>query len=121
VDVNPPDAFAQTAMLAENWMAGDLTAIGEVVNADLAYDPSSYRQLIERRNKQWLVPLGELLAEDASALVIVGVGHLTGPASLVTLLEQHGFRVEIVSDPAMPEASADVRPGLQRLSGATRR
>jgi uncharacterized protein YbaP (TraB family) len=54
-----------------------------------------YDVVIRDRNERW-VPRIEALVRDHAALIVTGVGHMQGPASLVKLLTAKGYSVERV-------------------------
>lgn len=77
------------------WADGDLDGLHQSMTASVGPVGSPYyRRMISDRNERWAVSVGEMLAENQSAIVIVGAGHLTGPLGLPTLLEGMGFDVE---------------------------
>jgi uncharacterized protein YbaP (TraB family) len=53
-------------------------------------------RLITQRNENWVAQIETMLANNEEAFLVVGAGHLVGPTSVVTLLEQKGFSSERV-------------------------
>ena len=58
-----------------------------------------YRQLLTKRNQQWLPTLIEVLPKQPT-LVAVGAAHLFGEQGLIRRLRQVGYQVEAVNVPA---------------------
>jgi uncharacterized protein len=81
--------------LIAGWVAGNLDIIEREIETYLAFDSDVYRRLIADRNARWVAAIDRMLAENESSLVIVGVGHMTGPASLLVLLVNNGYAVEL--------------------------
>ena len=57
--------------------------------------PASYRRLIIDRNARWARVLAHIARESTGVtVVVVGAGHLVGPAGVPSLLRARGLRVE---------------------------
>ena len=59
-------------------------------------DPNSYKQIITDRNNDWLPKVEAMFNNDKNEFVLVGVAHLAGQDSLLTLLEDKGYKVSLV-------------------------
>ena len=59
-------------------------------------DPNSYKQIITDRNNDWLPKVEAMFNNDKNEFVLVGVAHLAGQDSLLTLLENKGYKVSLV-------------------------
>ena len=70
--------------LAFQYERGDLQSIEEEVMK------SEYEDLIKGRNEEWMVKLIPQL-EKGDVFIAIGIGHMTGPSSLVKLLEANGY------------------------------
>jgi uncharacterized protein YbaP (TraB family) len=70
--------------IAVAYRQGDDKRLEGIVTSDV-YDPA-----IRQRNEAWL-PRVERLVDGAPALVVVGTGHLMGPAALDKLLTKAGY------------------------------
>lgn len=81
--------IAKTYALGMVYKSGSLTEIQKLTDTEMV---GVYPELIERRNLLWLPRLLPLL-EEGNAFITVGAAHMTGPASLVTLLEKQGYTV----------------------------
>lgn len=80
------------------WRQGDTDMLNKVALEDMQQnDPNSYKQLIADRNNDWLPKVEAMFNNDKSELVLVGVAHLAGKDSLLTLLESKGYRVSLVN------------------------
>lgn len=68
---------------------GDLKVVERLMSEDHEF----YTALIAERNAKWLPKLDAVLAEG-STFVAVGVGHMTGPSSLIKMLEKKGYVIK---------------------------
>ncbi len=55
--------------------------------------PDVYRRLITDRNRRWTALLAQRLRGEGEVVVVVGMGHLIGPAGVPALLRAQGFAV----------------------------
>lgn len=77
------------------WRKGDIDAMAEVALAPWQQDfPQIYREMLVRRNRNWLPRIEALLQSPQVELVLVGALHLAGPDGLLRQLAAHGYRVE---------------------------
>ncbi len=76
---------------AEAWLAGDLGFAEAHARAIHRQYPDFYRHLNVARNKAWIPRLSGLLASGTRAFILVGIGHLTGPESLLEQIRQAGL------------------------------
>lgn len=80
------------------WREGDTDTLNKVALEEMQQnDPNSYKQLIADRNNDWLPKVEAMFNNDKSEFVLVGVAHLAGEDSLLTLLESKGYRVSLVT------------------------
>jgi uncharacterized protein YbaP (TraB family) len=79
--------------LLDAWKRGDERALREELSTSFEPFPDLYRALIVDRNERWLPRIVDLLAAPKDHFVIVGALHLIGEHSLISLLEQRGYRV----------------------------
>lgn len=87
-----PRAYGQA--VAE-WMASDLAGLdADALEPLRRTSPTLYARLITHRNEHWAQVLGRRLARPGVTVVIVGVGHMVGPAGVPALLRAKGFAVE---------------------------
>lgn len=93
--VNQNELGAQMKTLVRAWLSGDLERIGrDVVGAYYDRSPEAYEAVFAARNRRWADVLSQRMGEGGTVLVIVGVGHLTGPDNLADLLRDKGHSVE---------------------------
>jgi uncharacterized protein YbaP (TraB family) len=77
------------------WMSGDLAGLRrDAVDPVARASPRLYDRLISQRNRRWARMLGARLGAPGQVVVVVGVGHMIGPAGLPALLRAQGFQVE---------------------------
>lgn len=96
--------LAETDGLAEmvdnmvaGWLDGTPDVVADIFLADLgAYGEAFVDRLITQRNENWVEQIVAMLEADEEAFLVVGAGHLVGPDSVVTLLENKGFSNERV-------------------------
>lgn len=60
---------------------------------------------IAARNRNWASRLAKFISEHRNSLIVVGVSHLLGEESVLTLLPQHGLRATRVDFPMTGEIS----------------
>jgi uncharacterized protein YbaP (TraB family) len=77
------------------WMSGDIAGLlRDAVDPVARASPRLYDRLISQRNRRWARILGARLGSPGQVVVVVGVGHLIGPAGVPALLRAQGFQVE---------------------------
>jgi len=92
----------QSKRLIDAWLKGDVDAIDkEGVQTLRQSSPALFKILLTNRNTAWTRTLLRRLqartprgGRPARIVVVVGVGHLTGPGGLPELLRRKGVRVE---------------------------
>lgn len=80
--------------MVDAWRRGDVAALRSELESTFEPFPDLYRVLILDRNERWAPQIAALLSGTEDRLVIVGALHLIGEHSVVSLLEQQGYRVE---------------------------
>jgi uncharacterized protein YbaP (TraB family) len=75
------------------WARGDVEGIARTFNQDLGSSPALMDSLIRRRNANWTKWVERRLAAPGTAFLAVGAGHLAGKDSVVTMLQNDGYRV----------------------------
>lgn len=77
------------------WKSGDLAKTDELMFREIRDKyPAIYQQLIVDRNRLWVPKIEELANTPETEFVLVGFGHLSGEAGLITALKQRGYEVE---------------------------
>ncbi|AFG37262.1 TraB/GumN family protein [Spirochaeta africana] len=92
---NFQDISGYIAQLLTLWRTGDLTGMEEVIAGSMRDDPelaTYYDSMFVDRNRAWIPPLREQLAEGKDVFVVVGAGHLVGPDNVIELLRAEGLR-----------------------------
>ena len=97
--------------MVEVWLAGEPEALHEVMVSEFgSVEDPTYKRLLSDRNRNWATQIEGILERNESAMIIVGAGHLAGPASVQTLLEERGYTVTLESAPPAGDAPMPVRP-----------
>ncbi len=87
-----PDEFQ---VLLRAWLAGDVRAIErESLEPLRKAAPNLFRVLVVERNRHWARTLDGRLKGAGRSVVVVGLGHLVGPAGLPARLRALGYSVE---------------------------
>lgn len=82
----------QLSSLVNEWADGDVEGLGVVVaNPDVTGSDEFYTKLFLERNQDWVPKIEALLDEPGTIMVAVGAGHLAGPDSVITMLEDKGY------------------------------
>lgn len=84
----------KSSRLADAWRSGDEEDLHDAIQMGFDGFPAIYDRLITQRNRDWLPHIEGLIKGDGNVLVIVGSAHLTGPESLVRMLEDRGYQLE---------------------------
>lgn len=104
----------QQGMLSEMvdvWLAGEPEALHEVMVSEFgSVEDPTYKRLLSDRNRDWVTQIEGILERNESAMIIVGAGHLAGPASVQTFLEERGYTVTLESAPPGGDAPMPVKP-----------
>ena len=79
--------------MLDAWARGDVKAIGDSFNRDLAKAPELKDALLVKRNANWAKWLKGRLDQPGTLLVAVGAGHLAGDQSVQAMLEKQGVKV----------------------------
>ena len=79
--------------MLDAWARGDVKAIGDSFNRDLADAAELKDALLVRRNANWAKWVKSRLDQPGKVLVAVGAGHLAGDQSVQALLEKDGVKV----------------------------
>jgi uncharacterized protein YbaP (TraB family) len=93
---DPAKGKSQFAEMLAVWTRGDVKAMGETFNRELAESPDLRENLLRKRNANWNVWLQRRLAQPGTTMVAVGAGHLSGSDSVIAMLEKSGYRPQRV-------------------------
>lgn len=91
---DPAKGRAQFAEMLAVWTRGDVKAMGETFNRELADSPDLRENLLRKRNANWNIWLQRRLAQPGTTMVAVGAGHLAGSDSVIAMLEKSGYKVK---------------------------
>ena len=81
--------------LIKSWMTGDEAGIDEFLAVNMRKEfPKLYEKLLTDRNRNWIPRLEALMNSGKRTLVIVGVGHLVGEESVISLLKSRGYKIK---------------------------
>lgn len=80
--------------MLNGWARGDVEAIAQTFNRDLAASPALRKALLERRNANWSRWIERRLAQPGTIMIAVGAGHLAGSDSVQSLLKHDGYRIK---------------------------
>ena len=81
--------------LIKSWMTGDEAGIDEFLAVNMRKEfPKLYEKLLTDRNRNWIPRLEALMKSGKRTLIIVGVGHLVGEESVISLLKSRGYKIK---------------------------
>jgi len=81
----------QLSSLIDEWADGDVEGLGVIAaNPETAGGDEFYNALFLERNQNWVPQIEALLDEPGTIMIAVGAGHLAGPDSVITMLENKG-------------------------------
>jgi len=92
----PQNMSREFEAMLSSWARGDVDAIAQTFNRDLAVSPELKDALLKRRNANWSRWVEQRMAAPGSVMVAVGAGHLAGHDSVVEMLKKSGYRVRRV-------------------------
>lgn len=79
--------------MLDDWARGDVKAIGDSFNRELAEATELKDALLVKRNANWAKWVKGRLDQPGTVLVAVGAGHLAGDQSVQAMLENQGVKV----------------------------
>jgi hypothetical protein len=83
------------------WRTGNLAQLERVVRDLRKRHPGLHARILADRNRAWVAPITERLAQGAPVLVVVGAAHLPGADGLLALLKEQGFEAKPVTAAAV--------------------
>lgn len=92
----PHDMSKDFAAMLAAWARGDVKAIARTFAHDLDSSPELKQALITQRNVNWSRWIEQRMTVPGSVMVAIGAGHLAGKGSVITMLEQAGYKVKRV-------------------------
>ncbi|KGJ94476.1 TraB/GumN family protein [Colwellia psychrerythraea] len=92
------DFKAMFTGLLKAWRAGDDKQLMKLAIKPMKDDPKTFKKLLTDRNRTWIPHIERMFADNGQStdkeFVLVGVAHLAGDKSVLTLLKAKGYRVE---------------------------
>jgi uncharacterized protein YbaP (TraB family) len=88
------DVSAGIHPMIQAWSNGDQKKLDELINGDLKQFPQARKMLLDDRNRRWVPQIEAMLKEKHIFFIVVGAGHLTGPAGVPALLRKAGYKVD---------------------------
>ncbi len=85
------ESFDSFAIMLHDWAKGDVAAMEDGLTIE-QLGPGFYDALIGARNRNWAIWVDNRMDRPGTLMLAVGAGHLSGTDSLITLLEQRGFK-----------------------------
>lgn len=82
------------ARLMQAWRSGDVDAIARMTHEAYGEFPFFANRLLDERNRNWLPKIERELHSGRTCFVVVGAAHLGGPAGVLRLLRDRGYKVE---------------------------
>ena len=92
------DFKAMFTGLLKAWREGDDKQLHKLAIIPMKEDPKTFKKLLTDRNRTWISHIERMFADNGKStdkeFVLVGVAHLAGDKSVLTLLKTKGYRVE---------------------------
>jgi len=82
--------------LTETYLQQNIDSIYQFILKSEEYSDISTKELIDRRNKNW-IPILEKEFKNSNCFVAVGAGHLGGKNGIINLLKDKGYKLYPVS------------------------
>jgi uncharacterized protein YbaP (TraB family) len=76
------------------WRRGDSETLHSVLQESFQDFPSLARRLIDVRNQNWFPKIDGYLRSGQTYFVVLGAGHIGGPAGLLALLKACDYKIE---------------------------
>jgi hypothetical protein len=86
-----PDAIVENI---RDWRAGNVEETAMRLHAFFEHNPTAVKILLDDRNKSWAGQIEQMMSQDKTFFVTVGIGHLGGPGSVIDILCMNGWNVE---------------------------
>jgi uncharacterized protein len=82
--------------LLDAWLDGRADAVLDDADNGFLASPAIREAVLDRRNRDWTIKIGDMLDKGDTVLVAVGAGHLAGAHGVPTLLKSAGYKVQRV-------------------------
>jgi hypothetical protein len=80
--------------MLKHWKNGNADELNAILFKSFEGYPQIEDRLLGRRNIQWVKKIEAMMTTDKNIFIVVGAGHLVGPASVVALLQAKGYEVK---------------------------
>ena len=84
--------------LLKAWRVGDEQQLNKLTIMPMKDAPKTFKKLLSDRNQTWISHIDRMFADNGKStdkeFVLVGVAHLAGDKSVLSLLKAKGYRVE---------------------------
>jgi uncharacterized protein YbaP (TraB family) len=82
--------------LIKFWKEGDADRVYKLISksASSRKYPEVEYIVLNKRNKKWVPMIESLAKEEGNLLVVVGMGHLVGPHSVIQMLKDKGHHIQ---------------------------
>ncbi len=77
------------------WREGDTTFLNEINELSKAESLADYNTMLTNRNAAWVPQIVDMLDTEELELILVGVYHLVGVDSVLKMLEDLGYSIEL--------------------------
>lgn len=82
-------------VIVAEWADGDVVGLGAMMGEPQMFGSrKAYDDLIVTRNANWIPQIEAILEEPGTKMIAVGAGHLSGPDSVIKMLEKKGYKVK---------------------------
>lgn len=75
--------------LVSKWSQGDPKGLADLLNEDIANEPTLYKVLLKDRNTRWAAWIDSRMKQPGTVFVAVGAGHLAGADSVQEQLKPY--------------------------------
>ncbi len=86
--------------LIEAWHHGDTATLEDALLSSAAGLDELHEVLVNSRNRRWAETISTWLDDERDYLIVVGALHLVGEQGVPALLDQRGFGIHQLSEPA---------------------
>jgi uncharacterized protein len=91
------ESIAMLETLTAHWQQGEAEEVAAILLDAMQDQPALMERILYQRNRNWISQIEALMAAGEQAIVIVGMGHLTGEGSVIALLRERGYAVRQVT------------------------
>ncbi|MBL6851944.1 MAG: TraB/GumN family protein [Alphaproteobacteria bacterium] len=88
-----PNQAEREQHFVDAWLKGDVSTSATLVSTGLHDYPDAWGRLVDR-NKAWAEQIKDMLRENRTFFVAVGIAHLVGPEGVPALLRAKGIAVD---------------------------